>query len=166
LQAGIGINAGLLIRRLFLGGGEDCCDVALHFYLVPHLLDLAVRTDQEAAAHDSGEAAAHELLGAPDAVGFQHFVTWIADQWKSQLLLGAKCRQRLFGIAAGADDCYTELIEVLLCVTKLGRFGRSTRSIRFRKEKENDAPAFVGFQRKLAAFVRFQCEFRGFVADL
>jgi len=119
--------------------------VAFHFYLIPHLLDLAVRADEEGAAHNAGERAAHEFLGAPDAIGFQHFVTGIADQRKIQFLLGAKCRQRFFGIAAGADDCYTQLVEVLLCVTKLGRFGRSTGSIRFGKEKENDAPAFVGF---------------------
>ena len=81
--------------------------MAFHSYLIPHLLDLAVRADQEGAAHDSGEAAAHEMLGAPHSIGFQHLVTGIADQRKVQLLLGAKCRQRLFGIAAGADDCYT-----------------------------------------------------------
>jgi hypothetical protein len=90
----------------------------------------------------------------------------IADQREIQLLLGAKCRQRLFGIAAGTDDRYTQFVEILLCVTKLGRFGRSTGSVRFGKEKENHAPASVGFQRKLAAFVRLQREIRCFVADL
>jgi hypothetical protein len=93
-------------------------------------------------------------------------VTGIADQREIQLLLGAKCRQSFFRIAAGADDCYAQFVEVLLCVTKLGRFGRSTGSVGFGKEEENDAPAFIGFQRKLAAFVRLQREIRGFVADL
>jgi hypothetical protein len=140
--------------------------VAFYFYLVPHLLDLAIGADQEGAAHDSGEAAAHEFFGAPHAVGFQHFVTRVADQRKIQLLLGAKCRQRLFGIAAGTDDRYTQFVEILLCVTKLGRFGRSTGSVGFRKEKQDDTLAFVGFQREFAAFVRLQREFRGLVAYL
>jgi hypothetical protein len=34
-------------------------------------------------------------------------VTGIADERKIQLLLGAKCRQRFFGVTAGADDRYS-----------------------------------------------------------
>jgi hypothetical protein len=139
--------------------------VAFHFYLIPQLFDLAVGADQEGAAHDSGEGAAHEFLGAPDAIGFQHLAAGIADEREIQFLLGTKCRQRFLGIAAGADDRYAQFVEVLLCVTKLGRFGRSTGSIGFGKEKQDNTPALVGFQREFAAFVRLQREIRSFVAD-
>ena len=140
--------------------------MAFDLYLIPGLLDLAVGADQEGAADDAGEAAAHEFLHAPDAVGFQHLVRRVADQREIQLLFGAEGCQRLFRIGASADDRYPQLVEVLLCVTKLGRFGRSTGSIGFGEEKQDDALAFVGFQRKLAAFVRFQREIRCLVADL
>jgi hypothetical protein len=93
-------------------------------------------------------------------------VAGIADQREIQLLFGAKACQRFFGIAAGANQTYTQLVEVLLCVTKLGRFCRSTGSVRFWKEEKNDAPAFVGMQRQFAAFVRLQREIRCFVANL
>ncbi len=93
--------------QLLLSGGENCSDVAFHLHLIPHLFDLAVSADQESAAHQSGEGPAHEFLSAPHAVGFEHFVTGIADERKIQLLLGAKCRQRFFGVTAGADDRYS-----------------------------------------------------------
>jgi hypothetical protein len=93
--------------QLLLSGGENYSDVAFHLHLIPHLFDLAVGADQESATHDSSEGPAHEFLGAPDSVGFEHFVAGIADERKIQLLLGAKCRQRFLGIAAGADDRYS-----------------------------------------------------------
>ena len=79
----------------------------------------------------------------------------IADERKIQLLLGAKSRQRFFGVTAGTDDRYSQSVEILLCVTKLGRFGRSTGSVRFGEEEEHDTAAFVGFEREFAAFICF-----------
>ena len=140
--------------------------MVLHFHLIPDLLDSAVGSDQKRAANNSREGTAHEFLQAPDAIRFQHFVAGIADQRKIQFLLSAKARQNFFRIAAGADDGNSQPVEVLLCVTKLGRFCRSTGGVRFGKEKQDDTLALVGFQREFATFVRLQSKIRGFVADL
>jgi hypothetical protein len=125
--------------------GEDFGGVALGFDWVPDCFDFAVGADQNTAADNSLEQAAHEFLAAPCAVGFDHFVCGIAEQRKIELPLVAEILQGLYRIGAGSKDGDTELIELLLCVTKLGRFDRSTRGIRFRKEEEQDAAALEVF---------------------
>ena len=109
--------------------------MAFGFDWVPDLFDFAVGADEKTAADNSLEEAAHEFLATPRAVGFDHFVSGIAEQGKIELPLVAEILQGLHGIGAGSEDGDTQLIELRFCVTKLGRFDRSTRSIRFR-EKE------------------------------
>ena len=46
---------------------------------VPNLGDAAVFVDEESAADDSLEAAAHEFFHAPLAVALDHFVVGIAE---------------------------------------------------------------------------------------
>ena len=121
-------------------GGVTFC-----FYGVPDLLDFAVGADQKAAADNSLEQAAHEFFPAPRAVGFDHFVRGITEQRKIELPLVAEILQGLHGIGAGSEDGDTKLIELRFCVTKLGRFDRSTRRVRFRKEEKQDAAALEVF---------------------
>jgi hypothetical protein len=145
--------------------GENFRDVALGFDWIPDLFDFAVGTDQETAADDPFKKAAHEFFPAPRAVGFDHFVRGIAEQWEIELPLVAEFLQGLQSIRAGSEYEHTELIELLFCVAKLGRFDRSTGSIRLRKKEEQDAAAFEVFQRKRLAAVGGECEFGSFVAD-
>ena len=72
-------------RRQF---GQNFGSVAFCLHFIPDFLDLAVSADQKCAAHDALERAAHEFLHPPDAVGFDHFVSGIAEQREIQLLLG------------------------------------------------------------------------------
>src|SRR4029078_1347037 len=44
---------------LAISGGRDRGGGGFSFYLIPHLLDFAVRADEEGAAHNAGERAAH-----------------------------------------------------------------------------------------------------------
>jgi hypothetical protein len=53
-----------------------------------------------------------------------------------------------------------------LCVTKLGRFRRSTACVGFGKEKEDYAPAAKVGERKFGALIGFQAELWSFVANL
>jgi len=53
---------------------------------------------------------------------------------------------------------------LLFCVTKLGRFDDSTGSVRFGKEKEEDALAGEIFERDFLAFVGFEAKGGGFGA--
>jgi len=69
---------------------------------VPDFLDFSVRSDQKSAAHDAFENPAHELLRAPYAVRFDHFVAWIAKQGKIEFLFFAEVRERFFRIGTGA----------------------------------------------------------------
>jgi len=132
----------------------------------PNFLDFAGFSDEERAAYDAHEFAAHELLLLPGAVGRDGFVVGIAQQREIELVLGLERGLGSDGISAHAEDGDLALIELLFCVTKLGRFDGSTGSVGFRKEEEQDAPALKVFQRDAFVFVGLEPEARGFVAGL
>jgi hypothetical protein len=114
---------------------EHFAGVALHAHFVPDFLNFAIRTDQKSAPYDSFENPAHEFLRAPDAIFFDHLVSRIAQQRKIEFLLFLEVGQSLFRVRTRAQDNDILLIEVLLCVAKLGRFCRSTRRVGLGKEK-------------------------------
>jgi len=68
------------------------------------------------------------------------------------------------GIGAQSKDGDAELVEIFFCVTKLGRFDRSTGGVGFGVEKEEDALGVEIFQGEFFAFVRLETEIGGFGA--
>ena len=78
--------------------------MAFYFYSVPDLRDAAVFVDEEGAANDAFEAAAHEFLHAPLAVGLDHFVIGVAEEREVQFLLGFEIDEGFDGIGAHAED--------------------------------------------------------------
>jgi len=68
------------------------------------------------------------------------------------------------GIGAQSKDGDAELVEFLFCVTKLGRFYRSTGGVGFGEEKEQDALGVEIFQGEFFALVRLETEIGGFGA--
>ena len=68
------------------------------------------------------------------------------------------------GVGAHAEDGDAELVEIFLCVTKLGRLDRSTGGVCFGVEEEEDALASEVIQRDVFAFVGFEAEGGGFGA--
>jgi len=68
------------------------------------------------------------------------------------------------GIGTHAEDGYAEIVELPICVAKLGRFDRSTGSAGFGEEKEEDALAGEVFERDAFAFVGLEAEGGGFGA--
>ena len=134
-----------------------------YFYVVPDLFDFAFGADQEGAADDTLVRVTHEFLHAPHAIGFDHFVFGIAQQGEIEFLLRPEFREGFFWIGACSQDEHADFVEILLCVTKLGRFGRSTGCVGFGKEEKHNAPpaeicegqrrAFVGLQSKVWCFV-------------
>ena len=131
----------------------------------PDFLDFAGFADEEGTAHDAHEGTAHELFFLPGAELLDGFVSGIAEQWEIEFLLGFKRGLGFDGIGAHAKDGDAELVEVFLCVAKLGRFDGSTGGIGFGVEKEEDAPAGEVFERDFLAFVGFEAEGGGFGAD-
>lgn len=115
--------------------------MAFGFGGIPDVFDLAVGADQKSAPDGAGKNPAHEFLGPPRSVGFDHFPGGIADQRKVQFLLGFELGQGAFGIGAGTQNHRIQFVEFLLCVTKLGRFCGSTGSVGLGKEEEDDALA-------------------------
>ncbi len=113
--------------------------MAFRFYVVPDMLDFSVRADQKRAAHDSQKRFAEEFLHAARPVSLNHLEFRIAQQRKIQFVLFLEAGLRLHGIGAGSQDRYIDLFKLLLCVTKLGRFDRSTRGVGFREEKQDHA---------------------------
>ncbi len=130
----------------------------------PEFLDFAGFADEERAADDAHEGAAHELLFLPDAELLDGLASRVAEQGKIQPVLFLERRKRLDGIGAHAEDGHAQFVELPLCVTKLGRFDGSTGSAGFGEEKEEDALASEVFERDFFAFVRLQAKGGGFGA--
>jgi hypothetical protein len=67
------------------------------------------------------------------------------------------------GVAAHAEDDGVELVEVLFCVAKLGRFYRSTGGVGFGVEEEDYPLAAEIGEGDFGADVIFETEGGGFV---
>jgi hypothetical protein len=89
----------------------------------------------------------------------------VAEQGEIEILLGLEGGLGFDGIGAHAEDSDTELVEIFLCVAKLGRFNRSTGGVGFGVEEEEDALAGEVFEGDGFAFVGLEAEGRGFGAD-
>ena len=115
--------------------------VAFGLDALPDLFDFAVLSDEEGTTNDAHEGPAHELLFLPGTKLFDGFVIRVAQQREIDVFLLLEQRLGLDGIRAHAEDGHFQRVEFWLCVTKLGRLNRSTRSVGFGKEIEKDAPA-------------------------
>ena len=73
-------------------------------------------------------------------------------------------RLRFHIVRAAAQDRRVQLLEFLDCVTKLGRFVDSTRSIRFGIKVKNQILPAIILQRNSLSIVRCYRKFRSFVA--
>jgi hypothetical protein len=131
----------------------------------PDVFDLTSLADEEGAADDAHEGAAHELLFLPGTEFLDGLVGRVAEQREIEILLGLEGGLGIDGIGAHAEDGDAVLVEIFFCVTKLGRFDGSTGSVGFGVEKEEDALAGEVFERDGLVFVGFQAEGGGFGAD-
>jgi hypothetical protein len=124
----------------------------------PKFLDFAGVADEERAADNSHVSAAHELLFLPGAEFLNGFVSGVADQREIEPALFLKGSKSFDGISAHTQNGDVELVELLLCVTKLGRFDGSTGCTGLWEEKEENAPAGEVFERDFLAFVGFEAK--------
>jgi len=132
--------------QLFLGeGGQDFGGVAFRRDGIPDVFEIAVDADEESASHNSEKRFAEKFLHAARAEGFDGFQIRIAEKIEVEFLLGFEGGLCFDGVAAHSEDDHAQLVELLFCVTKLGRFDRSTGSVGFGIEKEDDSfPEKVG----------------------
>jgi hypothetical protein len=107
----------------------------------PDVFDLTSLADEEGAADDAHEGAAHELLFLPGTEFLDGLVGRVAEQREIEILLGLEGGLGIDGIGAHAEDGDAVLVEIFFCVTKLGRFDGSTGSVGFGVEEEEDALA-------------------------
>ena len=131
---------------------------------IPDFLDFALGIDEEAAANDAEKRTAEELFHAARAVSFNRFQIRIAEKIEIEFVLGFEAGLGFYGIAAHAENDGVELVELLLCVAKLGRFDGSTGGVGFGKEKEDDAMATEVGERDVGACVVFQGKGWSFIA--
>lgn len=143
---------------------EDSGGVAFGFDEGPDFFDLAGFADEEGAADDAHEGAAHELFFLPSAQFRDGLVRGIREQGKVEIVLGFEGSLGFDRIGAQADDGHAVLVEVFFCVTKLGRFDGSTGSVGFGVEEEEDALAFEISEREIGTVVGFETEAGGFGA--
>jgi len=138
--------------------------VALGFDDGPDFLDFSGFADDERTADDAHEGAAHELFFLPGAELLNGFVGGVAEQREIEPVLFLEGSQSFDGIGAHAENGDVELIKLLLCVTKLGRFDGSTGSAGFGEEEKEDALTGEVFERDFLAFVAFEAKDGGFSA--
>jgi hypothetical protein len=151
--------------KLFRGDEfEDGGGVAFGFDERPDFFDFASFADEEGAADDAHEGAAHELFFLPSAELRDGLVGGIRKQRKIEIVLGFERGLGFDGIGAEADDGYVVLIKIFFCVTKLGRFDGSTGSVGFGVEEEEDALAFEVSQGDRRVVICFETEAGGFGA--
>ena len=131
----------------------------------PDFFDFAGLADEEGAADDAHESAAHELFFLPGAEFCDGLVSGIAEQRKIELVLGFERSLRFDGIGAHAEDGYIVLVELVLCVAQLGRFDGSTGSVGFGVEEEEDAVALEISQGDKRVVFGFETEAGGFGAE-
>jgi hypothetical protein len=143
---------------------EDSGGVTFGFDEGPYFFDFAGFADEERAADDAHEGAAHELFFLPGAEFCDGFVGGVGEQRKIELVLGFERGLRFDGICTHAEDGHAELVELLLCVTKLGRFDGSTGGVGFGVEKKKDALAPEVRKRDKRVVVGFETEVGGFGA--
>jgi hypothetical protein len=120
---------------------ENFGGVAFGFDKGPHGFDFAGFADEEGAADDAHEGAAHELFFLPGAEFLDGFVGGIAEQREIEQVFFLEGRESFDRVGAHAEDGDAELVEVLFCVTKLGRFYRSTSGVGFGVEEQEDTAA-------------------------
>ncbi len=130
----------------------------------PDFFDFAGFADEEGAADDAHEGAAHELFFLPGAKFCDGLVSRVAEQRKIDPVLGFERGLRFDGIGAHAEDGHIVLVELFLCVTKLGRFDGSTGGVGFGVEEEEDAVALEISQGDKCVVVGFETEAGGFGA--
>jgi hypothetical protein len=144
---------------------EDFGGVAFGSDEGPDGFDFAGFADEEGAADDAHEGAAHEFFFPPGAELLDGFVGGVAEQGEIKILLGFERGLGLDGIGAQAKDGDAELVEFFFCVAKLGRFNRSTGSVGFGVKEKEDALAGEVFEGDGGAFVGLKAEGGGFGAD-
>jgi hypothetical protein len=132
----------------------------------PDVFDFAGFADEEGAADDAHKGAAQELFFLPGTELLDGFVGGIAEQKEIEILFFFEGGLGFDGIGAHAEDGDAELVEVIFCVAKLGRFNGSTGGVGFGIEKEEDALVGEVLQRDGLVFVGFQAEGGSFGADL
>jgi hypothetical protein len=141
---------------------KDCGSVAFGFDEGPDFLNFAGFADEEGAADNAHEGAAHELFSLPGSELLNGLVGRVAEQGEIEILLGLEGGLGLDGISTHAEDGDAETVEFLFCVAKLGRFDGSTGGIGLGIEEEEDALASEVFERQFFAFVGFEAEGGGF----
>ena len=100
--------------------------MALGLHMIPSPLDFPLRTDKKRAAHDAQERFPEKLFHTPRAIRFNGLESGITEQREIEFLFLLEACLGLYGIRAHAEDHRAQFIEILLCVTKLGRFDGST----------------------------------------
>ena len=77
----------------------------------PEFFDFSGFADEERAADDAHEGAAHELFFLPDAEFLNGFVSGIAEQGEIESVLLLERSKRLDGIGAHAEDGRAQPVE-------------------------------------------------------
>ena len=100
------------------------------FHFTEGLFQLAVRTNHEGAAFDTHHFLSIHVLFFPDVEGLRDFLVCVGEKREGDVVFIREFFLGLRGIGRDAQDHGVQLAELLVFVTKLGRFYASTRGVR------------------------------------
>jgi len=130
----------------------------------PDDFDSASFADEERTADDAHELAAHEQFLLPSAEGGDGFVIEVAEQGEIEFVLGLEGGKGFHWVCAHAEDGDFTSVELLFCVTELGRLNGSTGGVGFGVEEKKNALTLEVLQGDGSAVVGREAKGGGFIA--
>lgn len=140
--------------------------MAFGFHLAESLLQLSIRADHERAPLDAHHLLAVHVLFLPDFESLGDFLFGIGEQCEVQFVFVREFLLRFGFIRRDAQYDCAGFLELLVVVTKLGRFNRSTGRIGLGKEIEDHGFALEILQRHLLAVLVEQSEVGRFIIGI
>lgn len=140
--------------------------MSIDSYPREHGLHLALAVNNVSRAHNPHALLAVQCFFLPSAISLESLVFGITDKRKIQLVFISELGQLVRGVSAHAHNFSPKLIQFLLAVTKLVSLPRSTRSVGFWKEIEDQHTAFEIAQLRELAGIRRQGKTRRFISNI
>jgi hypothetical protein len=120
---------------------QNLIDVAVDRDLRPHVGDPAVCADHKGRALNPHTLPSVHILLDKDPERITHFGIDVGEEAEWQVNLGFKLGLGFDRVAADPDDNNAFALELRVGVAKLRRFGRSTRGVGTRIEKDHQRRA-------------------------
>ena len=138
----------------------------LHLHVVEDVGNLAVRANHKCGACDSLHFSAIHVFFFDHAKGFADLLISIGQQGVGQVIFVLEFLLGLRQVGRDPKDDRAGFLQILVCVTELGRLDGSPGCVGFGKEKQDHAFASKILQRHIFAVLVRQRKVWGLIIDI